>query len=171
MPLVEAVVQVAMDHGILQGVVTADAALHRGLISKDQLVVAVAAVAAWARSHRARAMMTHVDPRSESVAESRARFEFNSYGIPVVSQVVVRRGDGSVIGRGDFGVEGTDIVVEVDGKVKYADGDPEVLWREKRREDEMRAEGKIFVRVTWADLEHPGRAAAKVRRAMRSPAA
>lgn len=169
--LAGAIVQLSMDHGIVQGVVSADAALHRELVSLDELQAAVAAVAPWSRSHRPRAMMTHVDPKCESVAESRARVEFASHGIRVVSQVEVRRTDGSLIGRADFRVEGTNILIEVDGKVKYADGDPKVLWNEKRREDDMRAEGNVFVRVTWADLEHPGRASAKVRRAMRSEAA
>lgn len=170
-PVAEAIVQLTMDHGIVPGVVTADAALHRRLVTLEELQAAVDAVAAWSRSHRPRAMMTHVDPKCESVAESRARVEFGSHGIHVVSQVEVRRFDGSLIGRADFGVEGTNILIEVDGRVKYADGDPTILWREKRREDDMRAQGKVFVRVTWADLEHPGRASAKVRRAMNAEAA
>ncbi|PRY63257.1 hypothetical protein BCF74_10290 [Knoellia remsis] len=170
-PLADALVQLAVDHGIVQGVVSADAALHRKLVTVDELTAAVASVEHWPRSSRPRAMLTFVDPQCESVAESRARVEFLTHGIRVVSQVVVRRRDGSMIGRADFGVEGTDVLVEIDGKVKYADGDPEVLWREKRREDDMRAEGKIFVRVTWADLEVSGRASAKVRRALRDRAA
>ncbi|WP_404383076.1 type IV toxin-antitoxin system AbiEi family antitoxin domain-containing protein [Knoellia locipacati] len=165
-PLAEALVQLCMDHGIVQGVVSADAALHRGLVSKAELEAAVDAVATWSRSHRPRAMITHVDPMAESVAESRARVEFSSHGIQVESQFVVRRGDGTVIGRADFRVKGTNVLVEVDGKIKYADGDPQVLWAEKRREDDMRAEGWIFVRVTWFDLETPGKPSAKVHRAM-----
>lgn len=165
-PLAEALVQLSLDHGIVQGVVSADAALHRKLVTFDELKAAVDAVAAWSGSHRPRAMLTHVDGKCESVAESRARVEFGSHGIRVVSQVEVRRADGSLIGRADFGVEGTNVLIEIDGKVKYADGDPQVLWNEKRREDDMRAEGKIFVRVIWADLETPGKASAKVRRAM-----
>ena len=170
-PLADAIVQLAMDHGIVQGVVAADAALHRDLVSMEQLQASVETVASWARSHRPRAMMTHVDAKSESVAESRARFEFTTHGIRVVSQVVVRRRDGSIIGRADFGVEGTNVLIEIDGKVKFASGDPETLWREKRREDDLRAEGKVVVRVTWADLERPGRASAKVQRALGSSAA
>lgn len=163
-PLAEAIVQLCLDHGIVQGVVSADAALHRGLVTLEQLTAAVEAVRTWPKSNRPRAMMAFVDPKCESVAESRARVEFVTHGIRVVSQVTVRRQDGSVIGRADFIVEGTEVVIEVDGKVKYADGNPEVLWAEKRREDEMRAEGKTFVRITWADLEQPGHASAKVRR-------
>lgn len=165
-PLAQALVQLCLDFGIVQGVVSADAALHRGLVSMEELAAAVEAVRTWPKSNRPRAMLTLVDAKSESVAESRAKVEFLTHGIRVISQVDVRRADGSVIGRADFVVEDTDVVIEIDGKVKYASGDPEVLWAEKRREDEMRAEGKIFVRITWSDLEVSGRAAAKVRRAL-----
>lgn len=165
-PLADALVQLAMDHGIVQGVVSADAALHRGMVTMDDLATAVARVATWPRSSRARSMGDLVDPACESVAESRARVEFLTHGIQVESQFVVRRADGSVIGRADFRVKGTRVLVEVDGRVKYADGDPQVLWAEKRREDDMRAEGWIFVRVTWFDLETSGKPSAKVRRGL-----
>jgi very-short-patch-repair endonuclease len=165
-PLAEALVQLCLDHGIVQGVVSADAALHAGRLTPAELGAAVDAVRTWPKSNRPRAMLEFVDPKCESVAESRARVEFLTHGIRVRSQVDVCRRDGSLIGRADFVVEDTDVVVEVDGKVKYATGDPAVLWAEKRREDDMRAEGKVVVRVTWADLETPGRASAKVRRAL-----
>lgn len=165
-PLAEALVQLSLDHGIVQGLVSADAARHRGLLTATEIEAAVARVATWPKSSRARSMQELIDPACESVAESRARVEFLTHGIQVESQVVIRRSDGSVVGRGDFRVKGTRVVVEVDGKMKYADGDPEILWAEKRREDEMRALGYAFVRVTWHDLETPGRASAKVRCAM-----
>ncbi|KRE41590.1 type IV toxin-antitoxin system AbiEi family antitoxin domain-containing protein [Knoellia sp. Soil729] len=165
-PLADALVQLAMDHGIVQGVVSADAALHSGQVSMAELEAAVERVATWPRSSRARAMRDLVDPACESVAESRARVEFVTHGIQVESQVVIRRADGKVVGRADFRVKGTNVIIEVDGKMKYADGDGEVLWAEKRRVDEMRSLGHLFVRVTWSHLETPGRASAMVRRAL-----
>jgi hypothetical protein len=165
-PLADALVQLALDHGIVQGVVSADAALHGGKVTMAELRAAVDRVATWPRSSRARAMLELVDPACESVAESRARVEFVTHGIQVESQVLIRRGDGTVVGRADFRVKGTNLLVEVDGKMKYADGDGEVLWAEKRREDEMRSLGHRFVRVTWLHLETPGKASAMVRRAL-----
>lgn len=171
-PLAQAIVQLCLDHGIVQGVVSADAALHQRRVTLAELTAAVEAVRTWPKSNRPRAMLEFVDAKCESVAESRARVELMTHGIRVRSQVDVCRSDGSLIGRADFLVEDTDVVVEVDGRVKYASGDPAVLWAEKRREDDMRAEGKVVVRVTWADLETPGRASAKVRRALaRTPRA
>jgi very-short-patch-repair endonuclease len=71
-----------------------------------------------------------------------------------------------LVGRVDFILRGTKVIIEVDGKVKYASGDPEVLWREKKREDALRALGYIVVRITWADLERPGAVVAKLRTAL-----
>ena len=52
--------------------------------------------------------------------------------------------------------------------MKYAAGDPKVLWDEKRREDRLRRLGYLVVRVTWAQLERPGAVAAAVRAALRT---
>ena len=81
----------------------------------------------------------------------------------------------------DFAVDGENVVVEFDGKVKYGrspdDPDPfghrrtpqQVLWAEKRREDRLRELGYEVVRVTWDDLAEPvvlaRRIGAAVRRA------
>ena len=68
--------------------------------------------------------------------------------------------------RVDFLVTGTNVVVEFDGRMKYDSGDPGILWAEKKREDALRRLGYVVVRLTWADLERPGAALAKVRSAI-----
>ena len=75
---------------------------------------------------------------------------------------------GVFVARVDFLVKGTKVIIEFDGKVKYAAGDPNVLWHEKRREDRLRRLGYVVVRITWAQLERPGAAAAAVRAALRA---
>lgn len=66
-------------------------------------------------------------------------------------------------GRCDFGWREHGVVGEFDGKIKYQrDGygglHPEqVVWREKLREDRMRATGLGMVRWTTVDLAHPQR--------------
>jgi very-short-patch-repair endonuclease len=161
-----ALVQLALDHGPVAGSVSADHALHGGLVTLDQLTDAASLVSSWPGSSRVRAMLGFVDGRSESVGETRCRIELMAHGIQLVPQVPIREADGSMVGRVDFLVEGTRVVVEFDGKVKYATGDANVLWDEKRREDRLRALGYVVVRITWADLERPGVAIAKVRRAL-----
>ncbi len=61
---------------------------------------------------------------------------------------------------------------EFDGRVKYGRllrprQDPgDVVFAEKRREDEMRDAGWGVVRWVWADLADPDRLGARVRRAL-----
>jgi very-short-patch-repair endonuclease len=85
----------------------------------------------------------------------------------VTPQVPIVDERGDFVARVDFLVNGTKVVVEFDGKVKYAAGDPKVLWLEKRREDRLRRLGYVVVRITWAQLERPGAVAAAVRAALR----
>jgi very-short-patch-repair endonuclease len=148
-------------------VVSADAALHSGAVTPDDLAEAVEAVAGQRHGSRATAMLRHADGRRESVGESRTGLALALGGIDVEAQVEVRDASGVVVARVDFIVRGTTVIVEFDGKVKYADGDPQVLWAEKRREDRLRRLGYVVVRVTWAHLERPGLVAAMVARAVR----
>lgn len=166
-PLPDSLALLALDHGIVPGVVSADAALRAGRVTVEELSAAVDAVATWPGGSRAVAMRSFADGRRESVGESRCGVELSLAGISVTPQVEVRRPDGRLVGRVDFLVDGTMVVLEFDGKVKYADGDPQVLWSEKRREDDLRALGYLVVRITWADLERPGAVVAKVRAALR----
>lgn len=110
-------------------------------------------------------MLSFTDPRSESVGESRLRFMLASFGIDVVSQVIVRDGD-AVVARADLGVRGTKVLIEFDGAVKYREGGADALIKEKRREDRLRALGYIVLRFTWSDLESPRMVLAAVRAAI-----
>ncbi len=64
----------------------------------------------------------------------------------------------------DLVVDGTRVLVEFDGLVKY--GSAVDLVAEKRREGRLRSLGYLVVRFTWADLHHPDRVVAEVRRAV-----
>jgi very-short-patch-repair endonuclease len=159
-------VQVALDHGAVPGVVCADAALHRGLLTDDTLGSELARRQGHRRIQHAVAMSRLVDAGAESPGESRLRVTLTMGGIGVESQFVVRDGRGGFVGRADFRVAGTNVLVEFDGLVKYTDGGVEALVREKRREDRLRALGWVVVRFVWADLEHPARVVAAVLRAV-----
>jgi len=166
----DALVQLAVDHGIEQGVVSADAALRAGLVAQPELTSSIARSTRAPGIHRARSMAAWVSAQRESVGESRCALALEVAGIRVVPQVEIRDTFGNLVGRVDFLVEGTTVIVEFDGKVKFDSGDPEVLWAEKRREDRLRALGYTVVRITWADLER-GTAVSKVRAAMLAAAA
>jgi very-short-patch-repair endonuclease len=165
-PLPLALVQHALEHGAAPGVVATDAALHRGLVSMHALEWAGREVRGWPRSSRVRSMLAHVDGRSESVGESRLRFGLAVAGIAVVPQVVIEDRNGRFVARVDFLVEGTNIVIEFDGKVKYRDGGADALMAEKRREDTLRRLGYVVIRVTWADLEDMPMVVGWIRREM-----
>jgi hypothetical protein len=165
-----AVIGTAMVDGVEAGLVAADAALHRGLVTLEQLDGALALCQRVPAVTRARQAMALVDPRCESVGETRTRLVLT--GLPgrprVQSQYSVRDHFGSEVARVDFLV-GRRVVVEFDGRLKYGlEGRPEVaLWREKRREDRLRELGYIVVRVVWADLERPDLVAQRVLAALR----
>lgn len=124
-----------------------------------------ATVAGWPRSGRVSAMLAMVDGRSESVGESRLRIHLRAAGIAVVPQVVIIDHDRGFRARVDFLVEGTNVIVEFDGKVKYTDGGPDALFAEKRREDELRRLGYTVIRVIWADLDNLKHIIARIRQA------
>lgn len=167
-PLAEALVDYAIEGSIEPAVVSMDNALHQAKVTQGELEAAVQSCASWPGSSRARSALALSDGRRESVAESRVGVALAAVGIELIPQVEVRDGRGWLVGRVDFVVRGTKLIIEVDGKVKYATGDPEVLWREKKREDALRALGYTVVRITWSDLERPGAVVAKVRAALRA---
>ncbi|HYN66284.1 MAG TPA: hypothetical protein VES93_05300 [Ornithinibacter sp.] len=67
-------------------------------------------------------------------------------GIGVTPQVPIVDERGECLARVDFLVDGTTVILEFDGKVKYAAGDPKVLWGEKRREDRLRGSATLWSR-------------------------
>jgi hypothetical protein len=164
--LSHALAQHAVDHGIVPGVVSADRALNAGLVTVADLEAAADVVGAWRHGSRALAMVSFANPLHESVGESRCAVTLAVGGLVLQPQVEIRDGSGHLVGRVDFLVTGTRVVVEFDGRVKYDSGDPAVLWAEKKREDALRRLGYVVVRLTWADLERPGTALAKVRSAI-----
>lgn len=166
----DALVQLAMDYGTEQGVVSADHALRSGVVTSEDLAAAVAGVENWPDAHKARSMSALACGLRESVGESRCGITLELAGIRVTPQVEIRDAFGNLVGRVDFLVDGTMVIVEFDGKVKFETGDPQVLWAEKKREDRLRRLGYTVVRIIWADLEQPGAVAAKVRAAIRAAA-
>jgi len=154
-------------------VVVLDAALHDRLVDPAALQDVLAAVEGAPGTRSAARAVRFADGRSESVGESRSRVLLHRLGLaPSTLQMEVRAADGRLIGRVDFGWEEQRVVGEFDGRVKYGrllrpGQDPgDVVFQEKRREDEIRDEGWGVVRCTWADLDVPGRVADRVRRAL-----
>ncbi len=85
-------------------------------------------------------------------SESYAYFVEHRLPLPIC-QVSIQGRDGRFLGRVDFLWEAVRLVGEADGRLKYADAD--AVYAEKRREDEIRAEGYGFIRWGKADLRTP----------------
>lgn len=113
--------------------------------------------------NQARWVVGFADARAESGGESACRVVLASLGVPAPElQFEVRTVGGVLIGRTDFAWPQFATVGEFDGKVKYlrlplAQGeDPgRVVFREKRREDQLRAVDWQVVRWTWKELDDP----------------
>lgn len=166
------IVDIARSSPFEQAVVVGDAALHRGLVSADDLREQIDLLRNAAGMDQARLAVDFMDGRSESVGESRSRVLFHREGIgPPRLQALLRDSFGTVIGRVDFLFDES-VVGEFDGKVKYGallrpgDDPGDVVFREKIREDAIREAGWIVIRWTWADLEHPERLIARILNAL-----
>jgi hypothetical protein len=159
------VADVARTASFEQAVVIADAALRTGL-SRDELDAMAASCAQWPGARRLTRVVAFARGESESVGESISRILFAAQGLPPpLLQVNVYDADG-LIGRADFLWEKYMTIVEFDGRVKYAGAGPDVLYKEKRREDRLRDAGYEVVRITWNDVwERPEWVAAKIRAA------
>lgn len=146
------------------GVAVADAALHRGLISRTALAQAAGATRRIKGAQRVRMLPTRCSPLAESPGESLLRLQLHRMGLDVREQVSLPDIEGRP--RVDFLVEGG-LVIEFDGRSKYGiDGDPErAHWEEKLRHDRLTEAGFEVLRIVWADLWDE---AALTRRVMRA---
>jgi hypothetical protein len=131
-------------HSRRDGIVAADAALHEALTSRDEIDAALAGAAGWPGVRQARAVLALADGRSESPLESLMRLALHDEGIPPPELQV------EIVGyRVDAYWDAQRLVLEADGRGKYTDDE---LWREKVRQQRLRAAGCQVERVVWADL-------------------
>jgi very-short-patch-repair endonuclease len=162
-----AVVQSAALVGVTAGVAAADAALHAGRVTKEDLEIALRIARLGPGRRDARVAVDLSQALTESPGESWARVLFVSLGLPTVEpQVVMRDERGRFVGRVDFLFRAQRTIVEFDGLVKYGGADGrQALIDEKRREDALRSLGYQVVRLTWRDLHDPGLVARLIKEA------
>ncbi|MBB3035709.1 hypothetical protein [Hoyosella altamirensis] len=147
------VVDIARTVPFEQAVVIGDAALQRGLATRDQLSSELGAARHCTGIREAQKAIAFLDERSESPGESRSRVFMHRYGLQLPClQASIRDKRGKVIARVDF-LFPCGVVGEFDGRMKYGRGDD--VFREKQREDALRRLGWLVVRWVWADLERP----------------
>lgn len=155
---------------LADALVAGDAGLRRGVFTRDELISAVAAAEGRPGWRRLAVAVDLVGGIRETPLESASFAYFVNNGITLPAcQVVIRRA-GRFLARVDFLWDDPDrgvrVVGESDGVLKYAERGE--AWREKVREDEIRADGYGFVRWGMADLR-TGRLANRLRDALRLP--
>jgi hypothetical protein len=151
--------EVACRSSLEGGVVTADSALRHDPQLRDAIERLQERFAYFPGSRRARLAVELADPRADSPGESVTRVQFHRYGIPMpVLQYHVVDRYGSLVGISDFYWEDERHLGEFDGKIKYqkllrpGETASECVFREKKREDAMRADLRGMTRFSWSDV-------------------
>ena len=167
---VRAALESALLGDIERGLVVVDSGLRGGLFSPEELAAQHDRMRSWPGTRHLHLVTRLADGRSDSVGESRSRFLFWSQGLPLPELQFEVRSQGQLVGVTDFAWPGHRLLGEFDGRVKYGrflkpgEEAGDAVFREKRREDELRrVTGWGMVRLTWADLYQPGFTAARVR--------
>ncbi len=159
--------QVADAFGVEAGVVSADAVLHVGAKRSD--LRSALEVGRFGRGAPQARLVTQIaDGRMESPGESRARWLMRVCGLPEPEPQVTVRSRSGRSARVDFMFRAQRTVVEFDGRVKYQSARD--LWDEKQREDWLRELGYEVVRLTWKELDDPGRVSSLILAAFRRSA-
>jgi hypothetical protein len=146
--------------------------LHRGDYTQEQLRHRYErSIRLWPESLRADAVIRLADSRIESVGETRTFHFLWKWHFPRPEPQWEVYDNGQLIALLDFALPEQKIWIEFDGRVKYQallkEGEDvtTVVLREKRREERVaEITGWRCLRITWADLENPGRLATRIRR-------
>lgn len=161
------VFEACTDLTVESGLCVASSALRAGRITQEMLdeYAHSTRTQAWPQSRHARLAIQLADGRLQSVGEERSLYMFWRHAIPAPElQYAMRASDGRLLGYNDFAWPQCRHLGEFDGKRKYTRDlkpgeDPGiVVFREKRREDEMRRERAGMSRWVWAELDPPRQA-------------
>ena len=154
-----AVWEVACRSSLESGVVTADSALHQDPELAAPIEDLQQRFAYFPGSRQGRVTIKIADGRAESPGESVTRVQCFRFGIPMPDlQHRVTDALGRLIGVTDFYWETHRHLGEFDGKIKYqrllrpGETPSDCVFREKRREDQLRAGRYGMSRFTWADV-------------------
>lgn len=150
-------------------VVAVDALLHRGVVTREEILGAVELWPALSRLAQGRAVIAFADPKSESPLESISRAGMRDHGLPAPETQVDLFDAAGFVARVDFLFRAQRTVGLADGVLKYVTGeiepDPTALLRqEKRQQERIEALGFVVVRWGWlAAVNDFGRVASRLR--------
>jgi hypothetical protein len=144
--------------------------LHAGLTTPDRMRERYDLMRQDPFTLRTDVVLRLADSRIESVGESRTVYLCWRHGVPApIPQWVVEDERGRVVARLDLAWPELKAWLEFDGREKYLkylkEGETVVdaVLREKERESRIsELTGWRCIRITWADLQHPERTAARI---------
>ncbi|HWF42079.1 MAG TPA: type IV toxin-antitoxin system AbiEi family antitoxin domain-containing protein [Acidothermaceae bacterium] len=144
------VVDLARETRFEQGVVAAEYALNKGLVTRAGLLEVHTFCLDWPGSRNAGRVIQFASEKSESPGESLGRVAFEAVGLPAPKQQVKFYDRQGLIGVVDFLWDEQSTIGEFDGRLKYTGQlNANVLYDEKRREDRLRALGFEIVRFGY----------------------
>ena len=139
------VLDIARHRSFWAGVVVADAALRMRCCTREELLAVAEACRRWPGVTKGRRVVGFADEQAESPLESISRVAFHDYELPVpILQAVIGGYE-----RADFLWPDYRVIGEADGLGKYTS--PDVLRREKEREQSIAQLGFTTFRWTWRD--------------------
>lgn len=149
------VLDLAARRPTLSAVIAMSAVRHAG-VSLERIQHAALRAGRMPGIRAARSVIAQSSGFSESPLETLVLVRCRDLGFAEPEQQRRIRGVDGVLYRVDFAWRDGTIVLEADGKLKYApSGDRptpgDVLWAEKRREDALRPRVAAFGRVAWDD--------------------
>ncbi|WP_435200638.1 hypothetical protein [Janibacter sp. GS2] len=147
-----AIVGTAMTTNPLGALVAGDHALRHRMCTRADTDAALDRSRGGRGIAAAREALGHLEPRHESPGETLAAAVLRRLPWAFEPQVEVRAGDR--LYRLDFGLREHKVAFEFDGAIKYTG--PEVMEAQLAREANLRAEGWVFVRAGWDDLDDDG---------------
>lgn len=155
-----------------QALVLFDSFLHRGLGEHHDLRRRFESMRPWPRTRHLHIPIRMADGRADGPGESRGRWLFRACGLPAPTlQYTVFRPDGTVAGISDWAWRDCGLLGEFDGRVKYGrllkpgESPGDAVFREKRREDELREiTGWPMLRLVWSDYDHSVATSDRLRR-------
>jgi hypothetical protein len=156
----------ARRHSIADALAAGDGGLRAGLLYAGLIRRSLVEIGEMPGSVRAAGVLAHLDARRETPLESGSWAYFIEHRLPLpLLQISLHDDQGRLPARVDFLWEEAHLVGECDGRLKHTSID--VLYAEKRREDELRALGLGVGRWGWRDLTND-RLAVRLRRSLDS---
>jgi len=157
-----------------QALVLFDSFLHLGLGEHHDLRKRFEAMCWWPRTRHLHLPIRMADAGADGPGESRGRWLFRASGLPAPTlQYKVLRSNGTVAGTSDWAWRDYGLLGEFDGRVKYGrllkpgESPGDAVFREKRREDELREiTGWPMIRLIWSDYDRSLATAERIRRLM-----